>query len=189
MSPQGLRAIVLGPCPLLQTFPSGNVMDDSRWYAVAIAAIAASFLCVCMIGIFTCCINRFVVHHFLKYLYYRRISTRVRGTTTWFCTLLIIAFLAGNIIYLSFKREELLKQTGILSTINLIPLALGGHMNLVVDMCGLASEEYNQMHHWIALVAAIEALLHSVLALTSQPPDLRSLAHGAAIAVRRRRFY
>jgi hypothetical protein len=164
-------------------------MDDSRWYAVAIAAIAASFLCVCMIGIFTCCINRFVVHHFLKYLYYRRISTRVRGTTTWFCTLLIIAFLAGNIIYLSFKREELLKQTGILSTINLIPLALGGHMNLVVDMCGLASEEYNQMHHWIALVAAIEALLHSVLALTSQPPDLRSLAHGAAIAVRRRRFY
>jgi len=62
-------------------------------------------------------------------------------------------------------------------------------MNLVVDMCGLASEEYYQMHHWIALVAAIEALLHSVLALTSQPPDLRSLAYGAAIAVRRRRFY
>ncbi|KAH8772354.1 hypothetical protein BGZ57DRAFT_855434 [Hyaloscypha finlandica] len=49
-------------------------------------------------------------------------------------------------------------------------------------MCGLASEEYYQMHHWIALVAAIEALLHSVLALTSQPPDLRSLAYGAAIA-------
>jgi predicted ferric reductase len=149
-------------------------MKNSQWYAVAIGAIGAFFLCVYILRICLRWINHFAVYYFLKYMYYRRIYTRLQGATTWFCALLIFFFLAGNAIYLYLSannREGLLQQTGILTTVNLIPLALGGHMNFIVNMCGLAEEEYNWMHRWIARVVVIEALLHSILAVTSQRPD------------------
>jgi hypothetical protein len=164
-------------------------MDNSQWYAVAIAAIAASFLCFYTLKRLIGWLKIFVVFYFLKYLHYRRIYTRLRGATTWFCALLIVVFLAGNAIYLYLNvndRDELLQQTGILSTVNLIPLALGGHMNFLVNMCGLSLRDNNQMHVWIARVAVTEALLHSVLAVIKHVPDLQSLATWAAMTVRRR---
>ncbi|KAF7894689.1 uncharacterized protein EAF01_010139 [Botrytis porri] len=56
-------------------------------------------------------------------------------------------------------------QAGLLSTINLIPLGLGGHMNIVADSFGLNPESFNCMHRWIGRVAVIEGVFHTILGI------------------------
>src|SRR6266536_5235703 len=117
-------------------------MDNSLWYAIAIVATTASLLCIYLLKKLLRCIHVFVIYYFLKYLYYNYIHKHVRGST-WFHGILIILFMAGNATYLILKHNDFLKQTGIISTINLIPLALRGHMNLLASLLGLDSEDYN----------------------------------------------
>jgi hypothetical protein len=65
-----------------------------------------------------------------------------------------------------------MQQTGLLSTVNLVPPTLGSHMNSVVSCCGLGFEAYNAIHHWIGCVAVIEGVIHVILAVVSQKPNL-----------------
>ena len=160
-------------------------MEKSQWYSVAIASIAASFLIVYLLRILVYSIRRFTTYYFLKYLYYRRVYTRVRGPT-WFCTLLIVIFVAGNTVYIYIQRKQMLQQTAVLSIINIIPLAFGGHANFLVDSCGINVEDHNQLHRWIGRVAVTEALLHSILAIKLRAPNFQSATQWAAIVVRRR---
>ncbi|RDL30195.1 uncharacterized protein BP5553_10473 [Venustampulla echinocandica] len=171
------------PLPPLPIKPFYSVMHNSVWYATAIGAIAALFLCFYLRKKLIYFIDFFITSYCLKNIYYRRICTHLRwsNTTTWFHGLLVGIFLAGNATYLVINREQLLQQSGVLSVVNLIPVALGGHMNLIVDVCGITLEDYNRMHRWVARVAVIEGLLHSVLAVASQPPNLHKPGEVAAV--------
>ncbi|KAH8589104.1 hypothetical protein B0O99DRAFT_468463, partial [Bisporella sp. PMI_857] len=70
-----------------------------------------------------------------------------------------------------------------LSIVNLIPLALGSHMNSVVSYCGLGYEAYNAIHRWMGRVAVVEGVIHVIFAVVSQKPNLNSLTQVAALVV------
>ena len=72
--------------------------------------------------------------------------------TTCFHAALIIAFVADNVLCVAVEIENttaLNKRLGQLSTINLISLALRGHMNLIVNCCGIKVENYQCIHQWL----------------------------------------
>jgi ABC-type proline/glycine betaine transport system permease subunit len=67
--------------------------------------------------------------------------------------------------------------------VNLVPLALGSHMNSIVSSCGLGYEAYNAIYRWIGRVAVIEGVIHVILAIVSQTPNLYSSTQVAALVV------
>jgi hypothetical protein len=161
-------------------------MSSSVWYAVAIAATAAPFLCFYFLKSLAHCVSTGLGPYFLRSVYYRHISTDWRGLdTTWFHGLLIAALFVGNASYLIViveNHDDLSHETALLSTINLIPLALGCHMNFVLDLCGLSLDGQSRFHRWIARVALIEGLVHSIVALV-KGPSIKSVPQVAAVVV------
>ena len=160
-------------------------MDIIQWYAVALAAIAALSIVFYVLGISISFLRTYVTYHFLKHIFYPRVHKYIRGTTRYHA-LLVIALIVGNVLCLTLgmrDRTEILQRTGLLSTVNLVPLALGSHMNSVVSCCGLGYETYSAIHHWIGRVAVIEGVIHVILAVVLQTPNLHSSTQVAALVV------
>src|SRR5258706_4428859 len=126
-------------------------MDIIQWYAVALAAIAALSIFFYMLGISIGFLRTCVTYHFLKHVFYPRVHKYIRGTTRYHA-LLVLALIVGNVVCLMDDRTKILQRTGLLSIVNLVPLALGSHMNSIVSCCGLGYEAYNGIHRWMGRV-------------------------------------
>jgi hypothetical protein len=164
------------------------MMDNIQWYAIAFAVIATLVFCHYATIKIVDLIDSYVAFHFRKYIFYHRVPKLLwlSSTANWFHVLLILIYLVGNALCLSIRftsREQLMQQAGLLSTVNLIPLALGGHMNIFANRISLQTDTYNRIHRWVARVVVIEGLLHGVLALTSQAPKIQSSSQIAAVVV------
>jgi ABC-type proline/glycine betaine transport system permease subunit len=48
-------------------------------------------------------------------------------------------------------------------------------MNSIISSYGLGYEAYNTIHRWIGQVAVIKGVIHVILAIVSQTPNLYSL--------------
>jgi hypothetical protein len=116
-------------------------MDITQWYAVALGCLVALFF-------FSHCLT----------------------TKTRFDIALLFALLAGNIACLIVEEDipSLVRRLGVMSTINLMPLVLGEHMNFVANRCGVSLRAYAHMHEWLGGVAILEGLVHVVAAVSSQ---------------------
>jgi len=160
-------------------------MDIIQWYAVALAAIAALLIVFYVWGISIRFLRTYATYYFLKLVFYPRVHKYIRGTTRYHA-LLVIALLVGNVLCLALgihDRTDILQRTGLLSAVNLVPLALGSHMNSVVSCCGVGYEAYSAIHRWIGRVAVIEGVIHAILAVVSQTPNLHSSTQVAALVV------
>ena len=58
-------------------------------------------------------------------------------------------------------------RSGMLASINMIPLFAGGRTSSLVDFLGVPLNDHRLAHHWIGRVAVAQGLLHTVLALVS----------------------
>ena len=135
-------------------------MNIIQWYAVALAAIAALSIIFYVLGISIGILRTYATYHFIKHVFYPRVH-RYTGGTTRYHALLVIALLVGNVLCLTIgthNRTETMQRAGLLSTVHLIPLALGSHMNSIVSCCGLGYEAYSAVHRWIGRVAVIEGV-------------------------------
>jgi hypothetical protein len=129
-------------------------MDIIQWYAVALAAIAALLIISYLFGISIGILHTYVTYHFFKHVFYPRVHKYTGGITRYHA-LLVIALLVGNVLCLTVgthERMEIAKRTGLLSTANLVPLALGTHMYSIISSCGLGYEAYSTIHRWIGWV-------------------------------------
>jgi len=163
-------------------------MNTTQWYAVALGALAAFFIVFFLMWSLIRVVRTYATFYFLKYLFYPQIHRFFRGSskTTCFDATLIVVFLASNVVCVVIGAGDattLRKRMGQMSTINLIPLALGGHMNVIVDLCGVRPENYQRMHRWLGRVAIVEGLVHSIMAATSQKLDLHISSQVAALVV------
>lgn len=157
-------------------------MDITQWYAVALAAIAALSIVFYILGILIGFLRTYTTYPFLKHVFYPRVHKYIRGTTRYHA-LLVVALLVGNVVCLMNDRTKVLQRTGLLSVVNLVPLALGSHMNSIVSSCGLGYEAYNVIHRWMGRVAVIEGVIHVILAMVSQTPNLHLSTQVAALVV------
>ncbi|KAI9784310.1 MAG: hypothetical protein M1839_002371 [Geoglossum umbratile] len=161
-------------------------MDVTQWYAVALGGLVAvsviSYLLLSIIKI----ARTYTTIYFLKYLFYPQVHRYIRGSgkTTRFDVVLIVAFLVGNILCTTIGVKDIpsfTRRTGLMSTINLMPLSLGGHLNLVASRCGIAFEDYVRIHRWLGWVAIAEGLVHAVAAASIQQLNLHTSPQIAAL--------
>ncbi|CZR64892.1 uncharacterized protein PAC_14792 [Phialocephala subalpina] len=72
-----------------------------------------------------------------------------------------------------------------MSSINMVPLFLGGRTSFIADRLGIPLHVYYLAHHWIGRMAVFEGILHTALAFTSLDAVDRahSLISGLALVV------
>lgn len=147
-------------------------MDSTQWYSANLRAI----IVVCILFYLLSSIYAlriYLVKKFFKYVY-PRIPRSLRGSSriARFEAILLLLFLAGNVLPIAIgtKNTSVMKRMGTMSVINLVPLALGSHMNLIASWWRIRPQSYERMHRWVGKVAILEGLIHSVMAAVSKLP-------------------
>jgi hypothetical protein len=143
---QGLRRFAHGTSGLcIMSISPRTPIDVIQWYAVALAAIAALSIIFYLLGISVGLLRTYTTYHFLKYVFYPRVHKYIRGTTRYYA-LLVLALLVGSIVCLIDNRTKILQQIGLLSVVNLVPLA---YINCIISCYGLGYEAYNAIYRWM----------------------------------------
>lgn len=174
-------------------------MDLTQWYAVALGGLVALLFLSHRILLMIRIALSYVASCLLKRKYHPQVHRYMRssGKATLFDVGLIIAFVVGNAICLTLEVKDivslvnvatLVKRSGVICTINLVPLALGEHMNMVASWCGLSLIVYARIHEWLGLVAIVEGLVHIAAGAASQRLDLHTTSGIATLAVSRLGF-
>jgi hypothetical protein len=141
-------------------------MDIAQWYAVALGGVVALSM---------------VAKTFLKILIYKHLRKRIG-----FDVLLIVAFLVGNVLCTTIRVKDihgLTGRSGLMAIINLMPIPLGGHMNIIANRCGIRLGAYARTHRWLGRVAIVEGLIHTAAAVSLQKPNIRMLSDIAGLTV------
>jgi len=170
-------------------------MDITQWYGVGLGALAIAF---CTFGLFI----KFALSlgikfvrtrttvFFLKHIFYPRVHPLL-GEMTRFNLILVVIFILGNILCVTIgihNFSDLSNRTALASTINLIPLFLGGHMNWVVSRCGISFESYSCVHRWLGRVSIAEGILHAIIASVGDKAHFRSQSQKAGLIVSIKRY-
>jgi hypothetical protein len=123
--------------------------------------------------------NTYIASSFLKHLYHSRVRLYIRGSnryirfsskTTRFDVFLIVLFLVGNVICFNIRIKDvlnLIKRFSLLCIINLMPLALREHMNLVASFYGIKLNVYANMYEWLRRVVIIKGFIYFIAAISS----------------------
>jgi hypothetical protein len=155
-------------------------MDTPEWYAVSIGALVALFIALCIVLFLASILRIYGTFYFLKHVFYPQFPRFLPGRqqATRFDFLILLAFVGGNILSMSLfvrTKADFIGRSAMISTINLIPLALGAQMNIVASRCGIKLSTYSRAHRWLGRVTIIEGLIHAVVAVSSQKPNLHTL--------------
>lgn len=147
------------------------MMDALAYYSIGFSALWAVAVLPRFYGLF----RRHVVPHFhspIAKIRYHRIQGFTRlGLFNGFTPLellLLLLYIGGNgaaVAIQATRGATIASSTVLASTINLVPLLLGGRTNRVADVIGVSRPSYYVAHHWIGRVAVLEALVHSAFGL------------------------
>jgi hypothetical protein len=158
-----------------------------QWYAVALGGLITLFIISYLLLSIIKIIHTYTMIYFLKHLFYLQVHRYIRGSgkTTRFDVVWIVVFLVGNVLCATIGVKNIssfTRHTDLMSTINLIPLSLGGHMNLVASRC-IKFEDYSRIYRWLGMVAIAEGLVHATAAASSQKPSLHISSQVAVLTV------
>jgi len=147
------------------------MMDALTYYSIGLGALWA----VAVLPRFYDLCRRHVIPHFhspIAKIRYHRIQGFTRlGLFNGFSPLellLLLLYIGGNgaaVAIQATRGATIASSTVLASTINLVPLLLGGRTNRVADAIGVSRSSYYLAHHWIGRVAVLEALVHSAIGL------------------------
>lgn len=75
-------------------------------------------------------------------------------------------FCMGLGIRSTHLTTDLISRTGVMASINMVPLFLGGRTSIMVDMLGVSVHSYYLAHHWISRVVVVQGLIHAGLVMS-----------------------
>jgi hypothetical protein len=103
-----------------------------------------------------------------------QLSTAVNVGTlpTRFQTFFLLGYLVGNVVFCTFMIDwkadtgsmlgQVRNRTGVLSTVNMVPLVLlAGRNNPLIQLLGISFDTYNLIHRWLGRTVVLEAVAHS----------------------------
>ena len=147
-------------------------MNLTQWYAISLAASAATLLTY-YIGTV---VSTFLIVRFqyfaLKNIVYPLLLRRFWTGTRFQGGLVgIYIILNGFCMGLGIKSSaELLTRSGLMASINLIPLFMGGRTSMLANLLGISLHTYYLAHHWIGRVVIVQSLIHVGLVISSRKP-------------------
>jgi hypothetical protein len=80
--------------------------------------------------------------------------------------------------------SDLLVCSGLMDSINLIPLFLGGRTNVLANYVGISLHTYYIAHHWLGRLVIFQSLLHVALVIASGKPWTFDSSQISGISVR-----
>ncbi|KAH7304389.1 hypothetical protein B0I35DRAFT_495104 [Stachybotrys elegans] len=110
---------------------------------------------------------------------------RYLGIVTWVDLILPLFLILGNSLALSIGVSDvrgLGKRAGLVSTINIMPLFLGGQMNVTVKGYGVGAGFFAIIHRWLSGILVVEGTVHLIVTLSTERPDSLTPSLAAAIA-------
>lgn len=149
-------------------------MNITTWYAISIAGLTAILL-LYRIGSVA---STFFVTRFqtfaLRYIAYPVLVRR----RYWSSVTRLQGGLVGSYIIINGAcmglgirtTSDLLIRSGVMASINLIPLFLGGRTSIISDFLGISIHTYYLAHHWIGRIVIIQSLVHVGLVIATGTP-------------------
>lgn len=61
------------------------------------------------------------------------------------------------------SAEDLISRTGMMASINIVPLFFGGRTSTMAEFLGFSLHTYYLAHHWVGRIVALQSLLHAAL--------------------------
>ena len=149
-------------------------MNFTHWYAVAIAGAAACLLfrrigsvaSEFLVSRFKALALRSIAYPLLLHRRYWTSITRLQGAVIG-SYYIINGFCMGLGIR---SRADLIARSGMMASINLIPLFLGGRTSMLANFLGISLHTYYLAHHWIGRLVVIQSLLHVALVIAAGKP-------------------
>jgi hypothetical protein len=147
-----------------------------QWYAIATAASAALLLLhhigsVCSAFL----ISRFQFV-FLKFVVYPLVVRRrwwnwIAVNRLQGATISSYVIINGFCMGLGIKTtSDLIIRSGLMASINMIPLFLGGRTNTLASFLGISLHTYYLAHHWIGRIVILQSLIHVFLVIAHRVP-------------------
>jgi hypothetical protein len=93
---------------------------------------------------------------------------------TRFHVLLLVLYLIVNGVCMGVGIDKssmipgLILRSGMMASVNMIPLFLGGRTNPLVDGLGVPLHVYYLVHHWVGRMVILQSFIHAILAISSQ---------------------
>ncbi|KAL7275679.1 hypothetical protein RUND412_001366 [Rhizina undulata] len=99
-------------------------------------------------------------------------AVNVGTLPTRFQTFFLVGYVAGNITFCTFMIDwtassssmlgEIRNRTGVLSTVNMVPLFLmAGRNNPLIQLLGISFDTFNLVHRWLGRIVVLEAVTHT----------------------------
>ncbi|EXJ56217.1 uncharacterized protein A1O5_12673 [Cladophialophora psammophila CBS 110553] len=173
-------------------------MDITQWYAIGLSGLVGLYVVtfalitiskkiiprvkllflLVLAGLMK--IGTYAKRRFLQHVYYPQTHRYLRGSEkiTRFDLLVTITFLVGVVVCTVIQVQNipgLRRRSGLISIINIIPLSLGAHMNLLANVCGIRLGAYGRIHRWLGRVAIVEGLIHTATAVSLKRPNWHML--------------
>jgi hypothetical protein len=150
-------------------------MNTTKWYALILGIIMLFFSLLLLVR-FLRYLSRILIVFFLMHIKYARLCRFFQNIIkTRFEAIFLLLFLLGNIMCLILYAEtiqDIFNRLGSLSLINMVPLFLGGRINIITNLSSLNYRSYAHIHQWIGRIAAIEAIAHSVHSIITRSNSL-----------------
>jgi hypothetical protein len=163
-------------------------LNIALWFAVFIAGVAAISLAYWIISI----TNAFYLLRLYAFLLRRMIYPLLWPNPRWSRITRFQTFLLGGYFIINgfcmgigiHSTSDLISRSGLMASVNLIPLFLGGRTSMFSRVLGLSLHSYYLWHHWIGRVVVIQGLLHASLIFKSRSPRALLPSHISGITVR-----
>jgi hypothetical protein len=145
-----------------------------QWYAVSIAAITACLLLYCIgsiVSIFL--ITRFRLKALTLFAYPLLIHRKYWGGVTRLQAGAVGGYFIINGACMGIGIEttsDLALRCGMMASVNMIPLFLGGRTSMLANFLGISLHTYYLAHHWIGRIVIVQSLLHVGLVIASGKP-------------------
>ena len=142
-----------------------------RWYAISIGGLVAlpfifQFRRFGTMQIYTC-IRFWLLKNFVYPLLLPRWLDWTRVTIGQAVALAAYATINGFLMIPWRSSSDLMSRCGMLASVNIVPLFLGGRTSFLAEFLGLQLHTYYLAHHWIGRMVVLQGLLHTTLAITS----------------------
>lgn len=100
-------------------------------------------------------------------------AVNVGTLPTRFQTFFLVGYVASNVIFCTFMISfdadkqtmlgELRNRTGVMATVNMVPLFLmAGRNNPLIALLGISFDTFNLVHRWLGRIVVIEAVAHTL---------------------------
>jgi len=142
-------------------------------YALVIGALA---ICLSLLFIVPCILNRLpsIKTGILRVLIYPIVFQRgSSASVTRFQAAIVGSYMIINGFCMGLgirTSSELMVRCGVMASINIIPLFLGGRTNYFSNLLGISLHTYYLAHHWIGRIVIFQSLLHVALVVSSGKP-------------------